>query len=158
MTTQTKGTEKKKHSVAPSEHPLYDVWRTIKRRCYDRSYKDFGRYGGRGITMCKEWKEDYMSFYNWALAHGWKKGLTLDRVCNERGYSPYNCKFVSRRVQANNRSTNTKIKANGMEHTIAQWSRINHIEETTIIQRITRGWDPAKAVTTPSREYKWKGE
>ncbi len=142
----------------PSKHPLYEVWRTIKKRTEQKDYKDYARYGGRGIKMCDEWRNDYMAFYRWALTHGWKKGLTLDRVCNNRGYNPYNCRFVSRKAQANNRSTNTKVTVNGVERTIAQWGRVNHIGETTILQRIARGWSPEKAVTTPSREYEKKGD
>lgn len=140
-----------------SKHPLYEVWRTIRKRCgqspQGRNYKDYARYGGRGIRMCREWAESYEAFYEWAMTHGWKPGLTVDRVCNNRGYSPYNCRFVSRRAQANNRSTNTRVRANGEEHTIAQWSRITGIKETAILQRIKRGMDPARAVTLPAREY-----
>ena len=142
--------------VCPSKHPLYEVWRTIIKRTEVKDYKDYPHYGARGIKMCREWREDYMKFYEWSLSHGYKRGLTLDRVCNFRGYSPGNCRWVSRRAQANNRGTNRRVTINGETHTIAQWARIKGVNDTTIIERIRRGMDPVDAIQKPARAYNWK--
>lgn len=140
----------------PSLHPLYEVWRSIKRRCYDKTNKDYAHYGARGIKMYPPWRDDYMEFYTWSLSHGYKHGLTIDRVCNNRGYFPGNCRWVSRRAQANNRGTNTRVTIEGETHTIAQWARIKGIKDNTIIERIRRGMDPVEAILKPARQYNWK--
>lgn len=145
-----------------TSHPLYEVWRTIRKRCgqspQGTNYKDYHNYGARGIRMCKEWDESYEAFYKWSMSHGYKPGLTIDRISNNRGYNPGNCKWVSRRTQANNRRTNTHVKIDGVEHTISQWARISKIDKDVIIDRLQRGWEPKKAVFTPVREYHFHSE
>lgn len=94
-------------------HPLYVLWEKIKQRCYgvyDHSYK---RYGGRGISICKEWLEDCRAFVDWATANGYKKGLQIDRIDNDGPYAPWNCRFVSHRENSNNRSTTKYVAFNG---------------------------------------------
>ena len=81
----------------------------MKRRCYNKNNKDYGRYGGRGIVMCDEWKNDFMSFYSWAINNGYRDDLTIDRINNDGIYEPDNCKWVTMKEQAQNRST-TKNK------------------------------------------------
>lgn len=144
--------------MTPSPHreKLYTVWATIRRRCYDKTYKDYPRYGGQHITMCKEWRDDFDSFYNWALISGYKPGLTVDRVCNTRGYNPGNCRWASRKTQANNRSTNTYLTFDGRTMTLAQWADRTGIPDYTIIRRMERGWSLEKTLTEPVRKYKRK--
>lgn len=135
--------------TAPTKHPLYEVWRTIKKRTEDPKYKDYPHYGGRRgcpVKMCPEWSSDYMLFYNWALSHGYRQGLTLDRVNNMKGYEPGNCQWATRKHQASNRGTNTRLHIRGEIHTISEWSEISGIKETTIVERLKRGWDPESAV------------
>ena len=106
--------------------------------------------------MCKEWRDDFDSFYNWALISGYKPGLTVDRVCNTRGYNPGNCRWASRKTQANNRSTNTYLTFNGRTMTLAQWADRTGIPDYTIIRRMERGWSLEKTLTEPVRKYKRK--
>uniref|UniRef100_A0A6M3LHT2 Uncharacterized protein n=1 Tax=viral metagenome TaxID=1070528 RepID=A0A6M3LHT2_9ZZZZ len=77
------------------EHPIINVWMGMKRRCYNPSRKDYKRYGGRGIIVCQEWL-DYKTFEKWALANGYRKGLTIDRIDNDGDYEPSNCRFITR--------------------------------------------------------------
>ncbi len=74
---------------------LYRAWQNMKYRCYDSSYSSYHRYGGRGIRVCHEWKGDYLCFKLWALSNGFKKGLTLDRIQNNKGYNPNNCQWLT---------------------------------------------------------------
>lgn len=85
------------------KHPLYGVWCNVKTRCYNANTERYKDYGGRGIEMCNEWKNDFSSFYKWAVENGWEKGLLLDRINNDGWYSPDNCRFVNYFVNARNR-------------------------------------------------------
>lgn len=81
---------------------LYVLWASMRARCNDPHRPNYKYYGGRGITVCNEW-DNYVSFRDWALNNGYKIGLTIDRVDNDRGYSPENCRFVDQKTQCQNR-------------------------------------------------------
>jgi len=76
----------------------------MKERCYNITHKDYKYYGGRGITMCDEWKNDVKIFYNWAIINGWKKDLEIDRHNNNGNYEPDNCRFIIHKENCLNRS------------------------------------------------------
>lgn len=86
------------------KHPLYSVWAGIKRRCYNTNESAYAAYGARGISVCDEWRNNFMSFYNWAIV-GYKKGLEIDRINNNANYEPSNCRWVSKKENCRNRST-----------------------------------------------------
>ena len=81
---------------------LYAIWESMKRRCYTPSQTDYKYWGGRGITVCDEWINNFLSFYNWAINNRYKKGLQIDRIDNDGNYSPENCRFVTPRVNTRN--------------------------------------------------------
>ena len=88
---------------------LYEIWKGAKRRCTSPSCKDYPDYGGRGITMCKEWLENFDEFWNWAWEHGYNPELSLERVDVDTGYSPENCRWASDIEQKLNRQDTGKI-------------------------------------------------
>ena len=88
---------------------LYEIWKGAKRRCTSPSCKDYPDYGGRGITMCKEWLENFDEFWNWAWEHGYNPELSLERVDVDTGYSPENCRWASDLEQKLNRQDTGKI-------------------------------------------------
>lgn len=90
-----------------SRSRLYRVWRGMKDRCYRTSAINYAYYGGRGITVCDEWKNDFQAFRNWAISHGYSDDLTIDRIDNDKGYAPDNCRWLTMKEQNNNRR-NTK--------------------------------------------------
>lgn len=99
-----------------SMHPLYNIFRAMHHRCEDPKNIAYDRYGGRGITVCKEWSYDHLEdFMSWALANGWEKGLEIDRIDNCKGYSPDNCRFVSSKENSRNRRSNRYVVVNGEE-------------------------------------------
>lgn len=92
---------------------LYRIWCAMKTRCSNPHTKDWNNYGGRGITVCKEWANDFSAFHDWAISHGYDDSLTIDRENNDLGYSPQNCRWVTRKVQNNNtRATQRRGRRN----------------------------------------------
>lgn len=91
---------KKTHGL--TNHKLYSVWSDMKNRCYNKNFRQYKNYGGRGVRVCRKWKNNFMSFYNWAIQNGWRPGLQLDKdiiplklgTANNL-YSPNTCCFVT---------------------------------------------------------------
>lgn len=82
---------------------LYRIWKNMKSRCYCVNKPDYHRYGGRGIEVCSEWKENYLAFREWALKNGYEENLSIDRIDFNKNYEPSNCRWTTQRVQARNR-------------------------------------------------------
>src|SRR5690606_10465631 len=85
------------------DHKLYGVWRSMKQRCTQKSHYAYKDYGGRGIKICDEWIDDFKAFYDWSMSNGYEEGLTIDRINNDDGYSPENCRWTTMRVQNTNK-------------------------------------------------------
>lgn len=120
---------------------IYTVWCNMKSRCFRKTASSYKMYGARGIGVCDEWKNCFLSFYEWSIANGYKDGLTIDRINNNGNYEPSNCRWVTPQEQANNTRKNVFITHNGETHTIAEWSRLTGIDRTTIRVRLKNGWD-----------------
>ena len=134
------------------ESRLYRIWNNMKCRCYTKSSGVYAKYGAKGISVCDEWKTDFMAFYNWALANGYSDDLQIDRIDFRGNYEPSNCRWVNLVEQANNKSNVVKLSYNGEEHTISEWSTITGIKALNIWQRINvLGWSIEKALTVPER-------
>lgn len=144
---------KKASSLRNSTHggsqnnSLYEVWHSMKTRCLNNNSQAYKHYGGRGIAVCDTWKKDFKCFSDWALLNGYSKGLQLDRINNEDGYSPLNCRFVSSKVNNNNTSRNRVIQFNGMNKTLSQWSDFIGVNYTTLHQRLKKGWGLQRALS-----------
>ena len=131
---------------------LYHIWRNMKRRCNDTKGKDFHNYGGRGITYCDEW-ERFEPFYEWAMSNGYRDNLTIDRINNDKGYSPENCRWATISEQARNRRTCHILTYKGVSKTIREWEEILGMKKGTLENRIVSlHWSIEKAIETPIRK------
>lgn len=128
---------------------IHQEWLTMKYRCLNEKSTRYYRYGGRGITVCDEWLNDFQTFYDWAMANGYNDTLTIDRIDVNGNYEPSNCRWVDVGVQNNNTCRNHYITYNGVTHTIAEWARIKNKKYNTLNSRIWNGWDVEKALNTP---------
>lgn len=90
-------------------HRLYRLWSQAKQRCTNPNNDSYYNYGERGIQMCDEWANDFLAFYEWAIANGYNEKLSLDRIDNNQGYSPSNCRWVTAKEQCRNRRNNRKV-------------------------------------------------
>ena len=119
---------------------LYNIYKGMKRRCYNKTDKDYKDYGGRDITICDEWLNDFMSFYNWSMNNGYDESLTIDRMDNNKGYSPDNCRWVDVKTQSNNTRRNVYLTYCGLTLTLAEWSRKLKVNRNTLKWRYRRGY------------------
>ena len=94
--------------------PLYQKWSGARRRCYNKHDRRYPLYGGRGIRMCDEWLMSFRTFAEWAYGHGYRTGLSLDRIDNDGNYCPENCRFVTMAEQARNKTTNVRLEVDGV--------------------------------------------
>jgi len=90
-------------------HDIYMKWKQMYYRCYNDKNPQYKYYGERGITICDEWKDDYYAFEKWAFSTGYQKGLSIDRIDNNKGYSPDNCRWATIKEQNRNKSDTTYI-------------------------------------------------
>lgn len=103
---------------------IYSIWQHMKDRCGKKWDKRYKNYGGRGISVCKEWQNSFLAFYNWAFANGYKDNLSIDRIDVNGNYEPSNCRWITMAEQAGNTTRSVFITHCGESHTKAEWSRI----------------------------------
>lgn len=131
-----------------TNHPLYNIWHGMRKRCMCANTPNYHRYGGRGIYICKEW-EDFQKFYDWAISHGYKEGLTIDRIDNDGPYSPENCRWADVKTQSNNRNDNTYITYKGKTQTLTQWAEEYGLRPESVRYRYNSWHDIERALTQP---------
>ena len=138
-----------------SYEKLYKIRIQIIDRCYNPKNKRYKDYGGRGITVCDEWRNDYTSFKQWAIESGYQDGLTIDREDNNGNYEPNNCRWVSNKVQSNNMRRNRLIEFNGKTQTVSQWADEVGLKYDTLYGRLfTSHWSVERALSTPIQTQK----
>ena len=120
-------------------------------RCYNKNAKDYPRYGGKGIKVCDRWRgrNGKDNFVEWALRNGYNDSLSIDRIDNEKGYMPSNCRWATASEQALNRRNNHLIEYMGKKKTLQEWSDLYGVPKHAIRQRIKGGWNIGDAITMP---------
>ena len=140
------------------DRKLYIRWNNIQERCYNPNNSAYKNYGGRGIKMCPEWEHDFYSFRDWAIQNGYDESLSIDRIDNNKDYSPDNCRWTNDKNQCNNRRSNHYITIDGVTKTMMEWSEYYGIKYETVQSRLERGWLDVDAVSKPVRPKKPTGQ
>lgn len=134
------------------EQNLRKTFNHMKSRCYNKDDKRYYDWGGRGITICDEWLNDVNSFFTWAVNNGYKPGLSIDRIDNDSGYSPENCRWVTLLENNQNRRSSRYFVINGEKKNLQQWCDFYNVSRSMVNKRLSMGWDIEKALTTPKKE------
>lgn len=132
-----------------TKHPLFKVWQSMKERCYNEKHSRFKDYGGRGVGICLEWKENPEIFIEWAIDKGWQRGLEVDRENNDGNYSPENCRFVTTKVNCRNRRNTLMVTFKQVTKSIPEWAEEYGLPLYLVRSRIKKGWDVERALTRP---------
>lgn len=132
---------------------LHRIWSGMKCRCHDPNNKDFRNYGARGISVSEEWS-GFEAFRDWALSHGYRDDLTLDRIDVNGNYSPENCRWATAEEQANNRTNNHKVSYKGETKNVSEWAKQYGIDASLFHAAIRRG----KTIDEIVSKYSEKGK
>ena len=144
--------ESKNFSHKMTGSRIYSIWQAMKSRCYYDKNKRFKYYGGRGITVCDEWKNSFISFYEWSMKNGYDENAergqcTIDRIDVNGNYEPNNCRWATIKQQANNTRRNHFIEYNGKTQTVSQWANELGVEPDSIFNRLQKGFTEEEALT-----------
>lgn len=140
-----------------SDTKLYLVWREMITRTENQNAERYGIYGGRGISICGEWHNDFQLFYDWAIQNGYKEGLTIDRIDVNGNYEPDNCRWITPYEQSRNLRKNVRITYSGKTMILKDWAKEIGIDYHTLWQRIRKsGWTVEEAFETPVGEQRKK--
>lgn len=141
---------------------LSNIYRQMKKRCYNDNSKDFENYGKRGITVCKEWlntervniggnrflSKGFICFVTWSISNGYENNLTLDRIDNNKGYSPDNCRWVDWKAQSRNKRNNIYVIYKGEKIILKDYCDKLNLNYSTIKSRLNiMHWSLEKALT-----------
>lgn len=144
-----------KHNLSGTR--LYSIWNGMIGRCYRKKNSEYKNYGGRGISICKEWKDDFVKFYNWANNNGYMDTLSIDRIDVNGNYEPTNCKWANQIQQMNNTRVNHSITINNKTLTVTEWERLYNFERGIISGRLMKGL-VGEDLLKPSGAYLIKNE
>jgi hypothetical protein len=121
----------------------------MRERCYYPKENRYAQYGGRGITVCDEWKNDFQAFYDWAMANGYNDDLSIDRIDVNGNYEPSNCRWATLEEQANNKRTSHLITIGGETFTLSEWLAKVNLTRRAFYDRVKKGMSEEQAILTP---------
>lgn len=150
-TSKSCGCFKKKNRPTDIHTRLYTIWGNMVNRCTNPNNPAYANYGGRGINVCDQWR-NFHEFKKWSMNNGYDDSLSIDRINNDDGYNPENCRWADCFVQSNNTRRNRWISYDGESHTVGEWSKILNIPYKDLHARIQRGWSIDRAFNQPLRK------
>ena len=125
---------------------LYTIWQAMKDRCYNVNFKRYKDYGGRGVAVCDEWKNDFKAFHDWAKNNGYADNLSIDRIDVNGNYEPNNCRFITLKQQNRNRRSNINVNINGVTKCLTEWCETLGVKYPTALYRIHHNWSVERAL------------
>lgn len=135
-----------------SKTRIYRIWKGIKRRCSKDTVKHWEDYGGRGISMCDEWKEDFMSFYKWSMNNGYKECLSIDRIDVNGNYEPSNCRWATQKQQSRNKRGTIRVLYRDELMPLMDACEKIGISEDVVLSRMKRGASGEEALLKPVKK------
>jgi hypothetical protein len=136
-----------------TSHPVWNTWNGMRQRCQNPNNKDWKNYGGRGIAVCEPWQKTFEAFFA-DMGASWFPGAQIDRIDNNKGYEPGNCRWTTAKVQSNNTRVNVWIQTPKGKMTVKQAAEVFGLKYVTLHKRLGKGWTPLRAVTAPVRGAK----
>jgi hypothetical protein len=143
---------KKNKTYGLTKTPEYHTWIDMIQRCENKNAPGYPTYGGRGITVCKEWRNDFLKFLT-DMGKKPGKRFTIDRIDNNLGYYKENCRWATTKTQNNNRRSNKKLTIEGEEKTMQQWAEEREMNKWVLQQRKSRGWSDEDTLNKPIRRH-----
>ena len=140
-----------------SYYRLYAVWKGMKARCYDINNERYKIYGEKGIKVCDEWKDDFISFYDWSIKNGYNQNAkygecTIDRIDNNGDYEPSNCRWVSNLRQQRNTNRTVYFEYKGVTKPLIDWCEELNLPYNTIRARYARLGQVERVLTQPIKK------
>lgn len=137
-----------------TDSPLQKTYYSMLNRCKNPNHKHYKHYGGRGISVCPDWdcKDGIYSFLAWAKESGWRPGLTLDRIDNDKGYSPNNCRWATKKEQLRNRRNTRLYEYKGFMLTVSEIAEIENIPAEKLRYRLGKGLAMAEAIEAARKQ------
>lgn len=132
-----------------SKTRLHSIWAGMKERCLSPGSHAYALYGGRGITVCDEWRNSFDAFRDWALTHGYSEDLSIDRIDVDGDYCPENCRWADAITQSNNTRCNHMLTYSGRTMSVSRWAVEIGISRGTLVSRLSAGWSVQQAIETP---------
>ena len=143
----------------PLDKRLFEIWRKMHYRCENPKHNQYKNYGGRGITVCDEWNS-FVYFSAWAITHGYSDDLTIDRIDNDKGYSPDNCRWATAKEQANNKQRSIPVYVNGVPKSFSvrqrnkKWEYRIEVDRTPIRKQISKcGFNTKEEAVEAATKY-----
>lgn len=136
-----------KHGLSRTR--IYRIWQNMMDRCVNKSRHNYYLYGGNGISVCDEWKDDFVEFYNWSIENGYSDELSIDRIDSKGNYEPNNCRWVNDEIQANNKKSTIMIDYKGEVKNLTEWCKEFELEYNTINRLMKRGLTFEQAMNKP---------
>lgn len=124
----------------------------MRQRCNKPRCSTYHKYGAKGIRVCEEWDKSFEAFRDWSFSHGYTDALTIDRIDPKGNYEPTNCRWVTQKVQQNNRSNNIRLTYKGETHSITEWSEITGMRIQILYGRYYNGWTAERMFEQPIRK------
>lgn len=146
LRSETAGNLRKSHGKSKTR--LYRIWGDMKSRCNNPNTDNYSHYGMRGISVCFEWENNFLSFYTWAIGNGYADTKSIDRINVNGNYCPENCRWADIHTQSTNKTTNIYLTYNGEKMAVSEVAELIGVSPYTLYSRLNKlKWNPKEVVS-----------